>query len=85
MVTTIAGQCGTPAYADGVGVNARFRSPSDVAVDDRRGRIIVADRENCRIRTLTPLAGTIRPRVTLGQCSNVSFRSIFALLGAFVV
>jgi hypothetical protein len=59
VVTTIAGRCGTATYSDGIGVNARFSTPFDVAVDDRRGRIIVADRDNHRIRLLTPLAGTI--------------------------
>ncbi len=59
MVTTIAGQ-GANAFSDGIGLNAGFRNPLDVAVDNRRGCIIVADANNQRIRILTPLAGTTR-------------------------
>jgi hypothetical protein len=60
VVTTFAGQCGAYAFSDGIGLNARFRTPMDVAVDDRRGCIIVADANNQRIRILMPLAGTTR-------------------------
>ena len=74
MVTTIAGQSAN-AYADGIGLNAGFRAPIDVAVDDRCGCIVVADQYNQRIRILTPRAGIISLRAALRQCISVSFRS----------
>jgi hypothetical protein len=58
VVTTIAGQDAN-ALSDGIGLNAGFRNPIDVAVDDRRGCIIVADGNGQRIRIVTPLAGII--------------------------
>jgi hypothetical protein len=64
VVTTIAGQPGN-AVSDGIGLNAGFRNPIDVAVDYRRGCIIVADGNSPRIQTLTPLAGTTRLCVAL--------------------
>ncbi len=49
MVRTIAG--GSEDFADGVFSIARFRSPSGVAID-ASGNIIVADRDNHRIRKI---------------------------------
>ncbi len=71
-MTTIAG--GASANADGIGLSAGFGNPSDVAVDDRCGCIIVADTNNQRIRIVTPLAGiNTCQRVGVGTCSEASF------------
>lgn len=55
-VITIAGD-GTAGYADGAAATARFSSPWKVAVDNQ-GNIIVADRDNFKIRKITP-AGVV--------------------------
>jgi len=52
VVSTIAGSL-TPGSADGVGTNATFYRPSDVAVDSS-GNIFVTDMQNHRIRKITP-------------------------------
>ncbi len=58
-VTTIAGN-GTADFADGVGTEAMFKYPSDVAIDSS-GNIIVVDMINYKIRKITnsiKLSGT---------------------------
>lgn len=55
VVTTLAGLAGVPGDTDGTGSNARFRSPSGMAVDSA-GNIYVADNET--IRKVTP-AGVV--------------------------
>lgn len=56
-VTTLAGSAGNAGYADGTGREARFRSPSDVAVD-AAGNVYVADVYNHAIRKISP-AGAV--------------------------
>jgi sugar lactone lactonase YvrE len=63
-VTTVAGD-GAPGDRDGPAQQAQFRGPTGVAVD-ARGRIIVADTYNDRIRVIdsglvSTIAGTGRP------------------------
>jgi sugar lactone lactonase YvrE len=51
-VSTVAGD-GTPGYRDGPGPQAQFNGPVGVAVD-ARGRIVVADNYNDRVRAIEP-------------------------------
>ena len=56
VVTTLAGS-GTGTFADGTGTGASFSNPTGVAVTSS-GDIIVADKDNHRIRLVTP-AGVV--------------------------
>ena len=56
-VTTLAGAAGVNGSADGIGTNAQFFGPQDVAVD-RAGNVFVADTCNHTIRKITP-AGSV--------------------------
>ncbi|MDZ4286462.1 MAG: Calx-beta domain-containing protein [Prosthecobacter sp.] len=58
VVTTLAGQSGTPAFADGSATGARFSRPTGVAVNSAGTAVYVADHNNQRIRKidLTQLA-----------------------------
>lgn len=53
VVTTVAGLAGMPGSSNGVGTEARFQTPYDVAVDSA-GNLFVADSENHTIRKITP-------------------------------
>jgi sugar lactone lactonase YvrE len=64
VVTTLAGQAGSPGSADGIGKGARFDFPSSIAVD-LIGNLYVADTYNNTIRKLT-LVGTNWVVTTLG-------------------
>ncbi len=52
VVSTLAGS-GNPGFADGAGVAAMFNYPMSIAVDSS-GNVYVADRDNNRIRKITP-------------------------------
>jgi hypothetical protein len=64
VVTTLAGQAGSPGNADGTGTAARFRQPWGVAVDNA-GNIYVGDSWNHTIRKVTP-AGVVTTLAGLG-------------------
>ncbi|AIM39058.1 hypothetical protein KO02_21995 [Sphingobacterium sp. ML3W] len=51
IVTTVAGQPGTPGYKDGGPVESQFNQPWGVAVNEQ-GDIYIADWSNARIRKL---------------------------------
>jgi sugar lactone lactonase YvrE len=57
MVTTLAGS-GVAAFADGQGVSASFAAPKGVAVDES-GNVYVADRDNHRIRKISPIGNVM--------------------------
>jgi DNA-binding beta-propeller fold protein YncE len=65
VVTTLAGQT-TGAFADGTGAGASFNFLTGVAVIPSSGVIIVADRNNHRIRLVTPL-GVVTTLAGSGQ------------------
>ena len=77
VVTTIAGT-GEPGYRDGPGAQAQFNGPVGVAVDGR-GRIVVADTYNDRIRMIdrdgqvTTLAGGDVPGFQDGTGAQARF------------
>jgi sugar lactone lactonase YvrE len=53
VVTTVAGQPGSPGSADGTGSAARFNQPNGVAVDKTSGLVYVADSNNHTIRKIS--------------------------------
>jgi sugar lactone lactonase YvrE len=56
-VTTLAGLHGQPGNANAVGPNARFNTPSGLAVDG--GTVYVADTENHLIRAIVATTGSV--------------------------
>jgi len=56
LVTTLAGLAGSKGSSDGIGLSARFSSPTGIAVDNA-GNIYVADTGNVTIRKVTPTGG----------------------------
>ena len=57
QVTTLAGN-GTAGFADGTGTDARFHTPSGVAVASN-GTVYVSDTVNYRIRAINPTTGEV--------------------------
>lgn len=54
LVTTLAGTLGENGSSDGIGGNARFNSPSSIAIDGV-GNLYVTDTLNYTIRKVTPV------------------------------
>ena len=84
VVTTLAGQS-TSGSADGTGPAASFRSPTGVAVTSS-GVIVVADRDNHRIRLITP-AGVVTTLAgsTMGSTDGTGTGASFSLPSAVAV
>ena len=81
-VSTVAGN-GQAGFADGEGAAARFRSPTDVVVD-KEGTIVVADRNNHRLRKIaggqvTTLAGGSEAGAADGAGAGARSHHPFAL------
>ena len=70
-VSTIAGS-GTPGYANGVGVAARFNGPSGLAVSEDEKTLYVADYNNHRIRAIDLASGTVRDIAGDGTRGNTN-------------
>ena len=70
VVTTLAGTAGSSGSADGTGADARFNSPSGVAVDGG-GNVYVAEYSNHTIRKITP-AGVVTTLVGAANESGFS-------------
>ena len=82
IVTTVAGE-GSPTYADGPALSAKFRAPQDVAVTSN-GDIYVADALNHRIRKIsggvvTTFAGTGIQDTISGTGINAAFSHPYRL------
>jgi sugar lactone lactonase YvrE len=58
VVTTIAGNAGTCASADGTGLAANFNHAEGIAYDSTDGNLYVTDTYNCTIRQVTPGNGS---------------------------
>ena len=81
-VSTVAGN-GEAGFADGEGAAARFNSPNDVVVD-KEGTIVVADRDNHRLRKIrggqvTTLAGGSEAGAADGAGAGARFDQPFHL------
>ena len=69
-VSTIAGSSGAAAYADGVGIAARFNQPHGIAVDGI-GNLYVADTQNNSIRKITA-AGEVTTLIGRPERSGIA-------------
>lgn len=80
-VTTLAGS-GQAGYKDGAGLDAQFKVPADIAVD-QAGNVYVADTSNQRIRLVSPggevttLAGPLKAGYVTGYADGPAAEAKF--------
>jgi hypothetical protein len=72
VVTTIAGLAGARDHTDGTNSDARFYSPTGIALDSA-GRLYVADTANFTIRQVTPLGTNWVVTTIAGLALNYGF------------
>ena len=74
VVTTLAGNGGVPALADGAGTAASFFNPVGVAIMQSSGVVVVADANNYCIRLISPLGlvSTLAGSGTLGFVASTT-------------
>ena len=70
VVTTLAGTAGDAALADGVGLQARFSRPSQLAIGST-GTIYVSDTGNNRVRVIAP-SGAVTTLTSLPSPSAIA-------------
>jgi streptogramin lyase len=70
-VTTVAGMPGMPGTADGVGPDARFDRPTDIAVDENGDRVWVVDQQNACIRRVDVATGAVT--TFAGTCGTAGY------------
>jgi kumamolisin len=80
VISTFAGQAGVNGAADGLGTNAQFNLPNEVAVDSG-GNIWVADTNNNEIRKITA-AGNVTTFAGNGTAGYVNANGNSALFDA---
>lgn len=82
MVTTLAGS--TAGYKDGTGTEAQFNGATGLVLD-KEGNLLIADRNNNRIRKVTPagvvttLAGNGTNAVVDGELLDASFSGPYGI------
>lgn len=83
-VTTFAGS--VMGYQNGVGINAYFRQPNGICIDNN-GNFLVTDEINYRIRRITPGASvsTIAGDGTIGSTDSSAMTSNFSYLSGIEV
>jgi DNA-binding beta-propeller fold protein YncE len=82
VVSTVAGN-GVEGFADGAGAAARFNGPCRIVVDGE-GTIVIADRDNHRLRKIvggmvTTLAGSSESGTSDGSGTNARFQKPLAI------
>ena len=78
-VTTLAGKGQSYGFADGVGGNARFYAPAGICLDGSN-HILVADRNNAKIRRVNLSTGQVTTVVSSGLVSPSDVLSVDGLI-----
>jgi sugar lactone lactonase YvrE len=79
QVTTLAGN-GKTGFSDGNGLSSQFAFPTGIALD-KKGNLLVADRDNHRVRLISPrgqvstLAGTGKAGYSEGKTTTALFNA----------